>query len=148
MSFSLPTVPLYFSRFHFRLNGGFTAAFRWNAYGFSAPSPLPPLRRSHRSLPTVSHSLPTEWRRWCGLSTELIWLLCFLSFSFSLFVSICLTCLVRGRRDRIERSAANQSVNGTISRTINRGSRTIRTIEASELRSTRRQPLKSHQVGC
>jgi hypothetical protein len=81
-SLSLPVVALSISRFHFRLHGGLKAAgFRRNTFGFSAPSPFPPLRRSHRSLPTVSHSLPTEWRLRNVLSKEYIWFPCYLYFS-------------------------------------------------------------------
>jgi hypothetical protein len=70
-SLSLPAVAISISRFHFRLHGGFKAAgFRRNTFGFSAPSPFPSLRRSHRSLPTVSHSLPTERRLRSVLSKE------------------------------------------------------------------------------
>jgi hypothetical protein len=50
---------LSLSLFHFRLNGGFQAGFRRNTFGFSAPSPFLSLRRSYRSLTTVSHSLPS-----------------------------------------------------------------------------------------
>jgi hypothetical protein len=84
-SLSLPAVALSISRFHFRLHGSLNAAgFRRNTFGFSAPSPFPPLRRSLR---TVSHSLPTEWRLRSVLSKEYIWFLCYLYFSFSLWVS-------------------------------------------------------------
>jgi hypothetical protein len=87
-SLSLPAVAVSISLFYFRLYGGLKAAgFRRNTFGFSAPSPFPSLRRSHRSLPTVSHSLPTEWRLWSVLSKEYIWFLCYLYFSFSLWVS-------------------------------------------------------------
>jgi hypothetical protein len=85
---SLPIVALYISRFHFRLHGGLkVAGFRQNTFGFSAPSPFTSLRCSHWSLPTVSHSLPTEWRLRSVLSKEYIWFLCYLHFSFSLWVS-------------------------------------------------------------
>jgi hypothetical protein len=40
LSLSPPTVALSLSRFHCRLNGGFGAGFRRNAFGFSAPSPF------------------------------------------------------------------------------------------------------------
>jgi hypothetical protein len=78
---SLPT-----DRIRFRLNGGFGAGFRRNAFCFcfSAPSPLLSL---HRSLPTVSYLLPTEWRLRSRLSMEYLLLLFCLSFSFSSSVS-------------------------------------------------------------
>jgi hypothetical protein len=78
-SLSLPTVALSKSRFHFRLHGGLKeAGFRPNTFEFSALSRFPSLRRSHRSLSTVSHSLPTEWR---------LRSVCYLYFPFSLWAS-------------------------------------------------------------
>jgi hypothetical protein len=38
--------PFRLCRICFRLNGGFEAGFRWNAFGFSVPYPLLSLRRS------------------------------------------------------------------------------------------------------
>ena len=53
-------------------------------FGVAATSPFLSLLLSHRSFPTTWHSLPTEWRRWCGLSMEYIRRLCNLDIYFSL----------------------------------------------------------------
>ena len=75
-------------RTRFRLNGGVAVGFRWSTFGFSAPSQFPSLRRSHRALPNVSHSLPTEWWRRSGLLTEYSRLLSSTSFTISSSVSV------------------------------------------------------------
>jgi hypothetical protein len=84
---SVPSARSFSARFHFRLNRGFGANFRLNAFGSSTPS----LFLSHRYLPTVPH---TVLRLWNTLSTLHFSDLSFLSMgpstrSFSRSLSLC-----------------------------------------------------------
>jgi hypothetical protein len=67
------SILFFLCRRRYRLNGGFGAVFRLNAFGFAAPSPFLSVNISLMlapSLPdTVSVSVPTEWRLRSELSS-------------------------------------------------------------------------------